>query len=128
MCLLIIFCLENLDHGASRMGLVPSDRNLAEFEACILGFEAALGLSIKNRCIWRLNAICQEKGEWQTKEEKLIPYQEYLSKLAEEFEEIEFTHLGREGNQFVDALVTLASMARVGLGQNLQPIHIDIRR
>ena len=63
MCLLIIFCLENLDHGASRVGFVPSDRNLAEIEACILGLEAALGLSIKIRCIWRLNATCQEKEE-----------------------------------------------------------------
>ena len=42
--------------------------------------------------------------------------------------EIKFIHLGNERNQFVDALVTLASMARVDLGQNLQPIHIDIRR
>ena len=94
----LYFCLENLDHSASRVGLVPSDRNLAEFEACILGLEAALGFEHKKIiCIWRLNAICQEKGEWQTKEEKIIPYQEYLSKLAEEFEKIEFTHQGREG-------------------------------
>jgi hypothetical protein len=41
--------------------------------------------------------ICQVKGEWQTKEERLRPYQEYMSKLAREFEEIKFTHLGREG-------------------------------
>ena len=40
----------------------------------------------------------------ETKDEKLRPYQEYLSKLGGEFEEIEFTHLGREGNQFADAL------------------------
>jgi hypothetical protein len=30
-----------------------------------------------------------------------------LSKLAREFEEIEFTHLAREGNQFADVLATL---------------------
>ena len=57
--------------------------------------------------------ICQVKGKWQTKDEKLRPYQEYLSKLAREFEEIKFTHLGREGNHFADALVTLASIARI---------------
>ena len=71
--------------------------------------------------------ICQVKGEWQTKEERLIPYQEYLAKLAQEFEEIEFTHFGKEGNQFADALATLASMAKIDFEQNLQPIHIDIR-
>jgi len=67
------------------------------------------------------------KGKWQTKDEKLRPYQEYLSKLAREFEEIKFTHLGREGNHFVDALVTLASMARIEFGHKVQSIHIDIR-
>jgi hypothetical protein len=57
--------------------------------------------------------IYQVKGEWQTKEEKLRPYQEYLSKLVEEFEEIEFTHLGMEGNHFTDVLATLAFMAKI---------------
>jgi hypothetical protein len=41
----------------------------------------------------------------------LKAYQEYLSKLVEEFEEIEFTHLKREGNHFVDALATLVVKA-----------------
>jgi len=71
--------------------------------------------------------ICQVKGEWKTKEEKLRPYQEYLSKLAGEFEEIEFTYLGREGNQFADALATLASMAKIDFGYKVQPVHINIR-
>jgi len=53
------------------------------------------------------------KGEWQTKDEKLQPYQEYLSKLAKEFNEIKFTYMGRDKNQFVNALVTLASMANI---------------
>jgi len=68
--------------------------------------------------------ICQMKGKWQTKDEKLRPYQEYLSKLVREFKEIKFTHLGREGNHFADALVTLASMARIDFGHK---VHIDIR-
>jgi len=42
--------------------------------------------------------ISQVKGEWQTKYEKLSPYQEYLFKLVENFDEIEFTHLGRDKN------------------------------
>jgi len=71
--------------------------------------------------------ICQVKGKWQTKDEKLRPYQEYLSKLAREFEEINFTHLGREGNHFVDVLVTLASIARIDFEHKVQSVHIDIR-
>jgi hypothetical protein len=44
--------------------------------------------------------IYQVKGEWQIKYKKLKPYHEYLSKLIEGFEEIEFTYLGRDKNQF----------------------------
>nr|XP_034900655.1 LOW QUALITY PROTEIN: uncharacterized protein LOC118038417 [Populus alba] len=103
--------------------------NTAEYEACILGLEAALEMNIKKIDVYgdSMLIICQVKGEWQTKEEKLRPYQEYLSQLAKEFEEIEFTHLGREGNQFADALATLASMAKIDFGHKVQPVHINIR-
>jgi hypothetical protein len=61
--------------------------------------------------------LSEKKG--QTKEEKLRPYQKYLSKLAREFEEIKSTHLGMEGNYFPDALVTLAFMARIDFGHKV---------
>ena len=54
--------------------------------------------------------IYQVKGEWQKKDKKLRSYQKYLSKLVKEFDEIKFIRMGREKNQFVDALTTLASM------------------
>ena len=103
--------------------------NTAEYEACILGLEAALELNIRRIDVYgdSMLIICQVKGEWQTKKEKLRPYQEYMSKLAGEFKELEFTHLGREGNQFADALATLAAMARIDFGRKVQPVHIDIR-
>jgi len=71
--------------------------------------------------------ICQVKGEWQTKDEKLQPYQEYLSKLAKEFNEIKFTYMGRDKNQFVDALVTLASMAKINYGNRVKHISIEVK-
>jgi len=71
--------------------------------------------------------ICQVKGEWQIKEEKLRPYQEYLSKLAKEFDEIKFTHMGRDKNQFADALATLASMTKIDYRNRVQPIIIKVR-
>jgi len=74
--------------------------NMAEYEACILGLEVALELNIKKIDVYgdSMLIIFQVKGEWQTKKEKLRPYQKYLSKLSREFEEIKFTHLGREAN------------------------------
>ncbi|XP_052312616.1 uncharacterized protein LOC112328848 [Populus trichocarpa] len=103
--------------------------NTAEYEVCILGLKAALELKIKKLDVYgdSMLIICQVKGEWQTKEEKLRPYQEYLSTLAKEFEEIRFTHLGREGNHFADALATLAAMTTIDLKCKVQPVHIDIR-
>jgi hypothetical protein len=71
--------------------------------------------------------IYQVKVEWQTKEEKLRPYQKCQSKLVEEFEEIEFTHLRREGNHFAYTLATLAVMAKIEFGYKVQLVHIDIR-
>jgi ribonuclease HI len=83
--------------------------------------KAALKLNIRKIDVYgdSMLIIFQVKGKWQTKDEKLRPYQEYLSKLAREFEEIKFTHLGREGNHFADALVTLASMARINFGHKV---------
>ena len=103
--------------------------NTVEYEACILGLEAALEMKIRKVDVYcdSMLIICQVKGEWQTKEEKLKPYQEYLSTLSDDFEEIKFTHLGREGNHFADALATLAAMATIDLGHKVQPVHIDIR-
>ncbi|XP_061945039.1 uncharacterized protein LOC133669048 [Populus nigra] len=103
--------------------------NTAEYEACILGLEAALEMKIKKLDVYgdSMLIICQVKGEWQTKEEKLIPYQQYLSKLTEGFDEIDFTHMGRDKNQFADALATLASMAKTDYGIRVQPICIEIR-
>jgi len=50
--------------------------NTAKYEACILGLEAVLELKIKEIDVYEdsMLIICQVKGEWQTKEEKLRSY------------------------------------------------------
>jgi len=68
------------------------------------------------------------KGEWQTKDEKLRSNQEYLSKLVKEFDEIKFTHMEIDKNQFVDALATLAFMDEIDYGNKVQPIFIEVRK
>ena len=52
--------------------------------------------------------IHQLKGEWETRDHKLVPYQAYIRKLMEFFDDISFHHISREENQMVDALATLA--------------------
>jgi len=70
--------------------------------------------------------IYQVKGEWQTKDLKLIPYQKYLLGLIKEFEEISFTHLSHGKNQFANALTTLAVMTQME-GQITQLLQIKAR-
>jgi len=101
-----------------------------EYKACIFGLEPALELKIKKLDIYgdSMLIIFHVKGEWQTKDEKLRPNQEYLSKLVKEFDEIKFTHMGRNKNQFVDALTILAFMEKIDYGNKVQPIFIEVRK
>ncbi|XP_020208567.1 uncharacterized protein LOC109793515 [Cajanus cajan] len=54
--------------------------NMAEYEACILGLQAALDHSIARLEVYGDLALVihQLRGEWETKDHKLIPYREYV--------------------------------------------------
>ena len=54
--------------------------------------------------------IRQLRGEWETRDPKLMLYQTHILKLAEFFDDISFHHIPREENQMADALATLVSM------------------
>ena len=61
------------------------------------------------------------------KNEKFRLYENYMSKLAKEFNEIKFTRMGRDKNQFVDVLANLASMAKIDYANRVQLINIEVR-
>ncbi|XP_031375703.1 uncharacterized protein LOC116190182 [Punica granatum] len=82
--------------------------NVAEYEACILGLQAAI--------------------DFKTKDTKLVPYHEYLEELAKNFEKISFTNTPRAKNQFADALATLASMASISEGNIVKPLEIELAK
>jgi len=66
------------------------------------------------------------KEEWETKDEKLRPYQDYLSKLASEFDEIKFAYISKDKNKFTNVLATLTSMTHINIGGKIQPIKIKV--
>jgi ribonuclease HI len=103
--------------------------NTVEYEARILRLEALLELKTKKLDVYgdSMLKICQVKGKWQTKDEKLRPHQEYISKLTKELDEIKFTHMGRDKNWCADALATLVSMAKIDCGNKIQSLSIDVR-
>ncbi|XP_057997802.1 uncharacterized protein LOC131176787 [Hevea brasiliensis] len=103
--------------------------NVAEYEACVSGLQAAIEMKIKKLEVYGDSAliIYQVKGEWQTRDPKLIPYQKYLIELIKKFDEITFTHLSRDKNQFANALATLAVMAQIEEGKGVHILLIKAR-
>ena len=58
---------------------------------------------------------------------KLVPYQEFIKRLIEQFEEITFKHLPREENYLADALATLATMFKVKANAETQLVKLEVR-
>ncbi|XP_031375657.1 uncharacterized protein LOC116190138 [Punica granatum] len=104
--------------------------NVAEYEACILGLQAAIDFKVKELEVFgdSMLTIFQTLGQWKTKDAKLVPYHEYLEELAENFEKISFTYTPRIKNQFADALATLASMVSITKENLIEPLEIEIAK
>lgn len=70
---------------------------MTEYEVCIFGIEAAIGLKIKILEVYGDFAlvISQVKGDWEAHDPKLIPYKEHLLKLIPYFDKITFHHIPR---------------------------------
>jgi len=100
--------------------------NMAECEACALGIQAAINFRVKLLKVYEDSALVihQLKGEWKTRDHKLVPYQAYIKGLMELFDDISFHHIPREENQMADALATLSSMLKVSPHGDLPCIDI----
>ncbi|XP_016721868.1 uncharacterized protein [Gossypium hirsutum] len=96
--------------------------------ACIMGIRAAIERKIKVLEVYGDFAlvIYQLKGEWETRDPKLIDYQKLVLELVKEFDEITFCYLPRDENQMADALATLASMINVNKQEDVKPIRMSI--
>ncbi|PKI41509.1 hypothetical protein CRG98_038100, partial [Punica granatum] len=102
--------------------------NVAEYEACILGLQAAIDFRVKELEVFgdSMLTIFQTLGQWKAKDAKLVPYHEYLEKLTENFEDISFTYTPRMTNQLTDALATLASMVSIMKENLIETLKIEI--
>ncbi|XP_043705384.1 uncharacterized protein LOC122655237 [Telopea speciosissima] len=103
--------------------------NMAEYEACAIGLEAAISIGLKRLEVYGDYSlvICQMQGKWKIKDEKLIACQEQVKILSRKFEEITFSYLPRDSNPFADALVTLASMVEMESKTEVHPFSIKLR-
>ncbi|XP_019073393.1 uncharacterized protein LOC109121961 [Vitis vinifera] len=103
--------------------------NIVEYEACIIGLETALDLSIRQLEIHGDSnlVIQQTQGIWRTQDEKLKPYHAYLDLLIDRFDVLRYIHLPRAEKQFANALATLASMIVIPTGVTVRPLLIKTR-
>lgn len=71
---------------------------MAEYEACIFGIESVIDLTVKILEVYVDSALVinQIKGDWETRDHKLIPYNKYVLKLIPYFDEINFHHIPSE--------------------------------
>lgn len=107
----------------------PCTNNIAEYEACIIGLKVAIDLGINELEVYGDSAlvIFQATGDWFIRKEKFLDYHECLQILSKSFECLTFDYIGRNRNQFADALATLASMIDVPQGAEMRQIGIEQR-
>ena len=70
----------------------PATNNATEYEACILGLQAALGFRVKEFEVYgdSVLIISQIQNKWKIKEEMLMYYHECLQKWASKFSKIQY--------------------------------------
>ncbi|XP_050918793.1 uncharacterized protein LOC127136253 [Lathyrus oleraceus] len=89
--------------------------NMVEYESCIYGIKTAIDMRIKTLEVYvdSFLVINQANGNWETRNENLIPYKDHILKLIPYFDQITFEHIPREENHLADALATLSSKFKV---------------
>ncbi|KAF1891119.1 hypothetical protein Lal_00001258 [Lupinus albus] len=107
--------------------------NIAEYEACAMGLQTSLERKVKILEVYGDSALVihQLKEEWETRDGKSVPYKEYIQRIVDQFEKIDFFHIPREDNRLADALATLSSMFHISgkdqpfiqIESKDQPIH-----
>ncbi|RDX82392.1 hypothetical protein CR513_36816, partial [Mucuna pruriens] len=69
--------------------------NMAEYEACTMGLMMASNHQVTKLKVFGDSTlvIYQLRGEWETRDAKLVPYHDLVKELIESFETITFHHV-----------------------------------
>ena len=67
-----------------------STNNVAEYEACIIGLQAAMAKKVKNLKVYGDSALVTYKlrGDWLTRDSRMIIYHKLAMEMVDEFEVI----------------------------------------
>ncbi|XP_009614290.1 uncharacterized protein [Nicotiana tomentosiformis] len=102
---------------------------MAEYEACILGIRMTVNMNINELLVLGDSdlLIHQVQGEWTTKNVKILLYLYCIKELCKKFTKIEFKHILRIQNEFVDAFTTVSSMTHHPDKNYIDFIKIEVR-
>ncbi|RDX91773.1 rnhA, partial [Mucuna pruriens] len=95
--------------------------NMAKYEAYIMGLLMALEHQAKRLKVYGDSTLL--RGEWETRDVKLIPYHDHAKEIMGAFDDISFHHVPREENQIAKALATLLATVQANEGQEIT-IHV----
>ena len=95
-----------------------------------MGLQGAIAKKVKNLKVYGDSAlvIYQLRGDWLTRDSRMILYHKLAMEMIDEFEVINFEHLLREENQMADALATLAAMFQINSNDEVQLIRMSIKK
>ncbi|XP_070004073.1 uncharacterized protein [Nicotiana sylvestris] len=106
----------------------PCTNNMVKYEACNLGLKMAIDMNVQELLVIGDSELLvnQVRGEWTTKNSKILLYLHHVQELRKRFTKTEFQHVPRVQNGFTDALATLSSMIQ-HLDMNfIDPILVKI--
>jgi ribonuclease HI len=95
--------------------LFPCTNNTAEYEALIIGVKMAVEWKIIELQVYGDSqlVINQVNDEYQTKDDKLMPYKRMIDDFKKYFVEIKFEQIPRINNKAADAMATIASLLQI---------------
>lgn len=90
----------------------PCTNNIVEYEALTIGLKMSIEWNVKELHVYGDSqlVINQINDEYQTKDDKLMPYKQLVEEFKGHFTEITFTQIPRNENKAVDAMATIASL------------------
>jgi ribonuclease HI len=99
--------------------MFPCTNNIAEYEALLTGMKIALEWQITELEVYGDSqlVINQINDDYQTKDDKLVPYKNMVDNFKKYFVTIKFSQISRIDNKDADAMATIASMLQLSKNQ-----------
>lgn len=107
--------------------------NIAEYEALVVGLKIAIEWNITELQVYGDSQLIikQALDEYQTWDDKLLPYKDLVDQLKEHFLHIQFIQVPRLQNKAADAMATIGSLLDIPCEATqyeffVDPVHLTV--